>query len=68
MDLGKTYCQRIKIDKAFELGNIKYFNDSVVGDVPVDYKACGDVVVVRKDTPASYHLACVVDDYLQGDY
>jgi glutamyl-Q tRNA(Asp) synthetase len=26
----------------------------------------GDAVIVRKDTPASYHLACVVDDARQG--
>jgi glutamyl-Q tRNA(Asp) synthetase len=26
----------------------------------------GDVVIVRKDAPASYHLACVVDDARQG--
>ena len=26
----------------------------------------GDVVLRRKDTPTSYHLACVVDDALQG--
>ena len=26
----------------------------------------GDAVIVRKDAPASYHLACVVDDARQG--
>ncbi len=26
----------------------------------------GDVVLIRKDTPASYHLAVVVDDAIQG--
>ena len=26
----------------------------------------GDVVLARKDTPTSYHLAVVVDDALQG--
>lgn len=26
----------------------------------------GDALIVRKEVPASYHLACVVDDYLQG--
>ena len=26
----------------------------------------GDAVIVRKDVPASYHLACVVDDARQG--
>src|SRR6185369_1873872 len=26
----------------------------------------GDVVIARKDTPTSYHLAVTVDDHLQG--
>ena len=26
----------------------------------------GDVVLARKDTPTSYHLAVTVDDHLQG--
>jgi glutamyl-Q tRNA(Asp) synthetase len=26
----------------------------------------GDVILARKETPASYHLAAVVDDALQG--
>ncbi|MGB5901616.1 MAG: tRNA glutamyl-Q(34) synthetase GluQRS [Xanthobacteraceae bacterium] len=29
-------------------------------------EAWGDVILARKDTPASYHLAVVVDDALQG--
>lgn len=34
--------------------------------VPVDPFPFGDVVLARKDTPASYHLACCHDDALQG--
>lgn len=33
---------------------------------PVDPLAWGDVVLARKDTPTSYHLAVVVDDAAQG--
>ena len=36
------------------------------GAVAADPAAWGDVVLARKDTPASYHLAVVVDDALQG--
>jgi glutamyl-Q tRNA(Asp) synthetase len=32
----------------------------------VDPLAFGDVVLARKDAPASYHLAVVVDDAAQG--
>ena len=37
-----------------------------VGEVPARAEDWGDVVLARKDTPASYHLAVVVDDALQG--
>jgi len=37
-----------------------------VGDVAADPAKWGDVVLARKDTPASYHIAVVVDDALQG--
>ncbi|MFO1102464.1 MAG: tRNA glutamyl-Q(34) synthetase GluQRS [Methylocystis sp.] len=36
------------------------------GLVPADPARWGDVVLARKDTPASYHIAVVVDDALQG--
>jgi glutamyl-Q tRNA(Asp) synthetase len=35
------------------------------GDIVVDPRLFGDVVLARKDTPASYHLAVVVDDAFQ---
>ena len=34
--------------------------------VPADPAPFGDVVLGRKETPASYHLACCHDDALQG--
>lgn len=37
-----------------------------VGEVAADPARWGDVVLARKDTPASYHIAVVVDDALQG--
>jgi glutamyl-Q tRNA(Asp) synthetase len=36
------------------------------GTVTADPGAWGDVVLGRKDTPTSYHLAVVVDDAIQG--
>lgn len=36
------------------------------GIVTARPEAWGDVILARKDTPASYHLAVVVDDALQG--
>lgn len=34
--------------------------------IPADPTRWGDVVLARKDTPASYHIAVTVDDALQG--
>ncbi|MFN3312732.1 MAG: tRNA glutamyl-Q(34) synthetase GluQRS [Hyphomonas sp.] len=39
---------------------------SGIREVPTNPAAFGDVVLARKDTPASYHLACCHDDALQG--
>ena len=36
------------------------------GTVAADPAIWGDVILARKDTPASYHLAVVVDDAAQG--
>jgi glutamyl-Q tRNA(Asp) synthetase len=36
------------------------------GAVAANPAAWGDVVIARKETPTSYHLAVVVDDALQG--
>ncbi|ABD90407.1 tRNA glutamyl-Q(34) synthetase GluQRS [Rhodopseudomonas palustris] len=36
------------------------------GTVPAQPQAWGDVVLARKDTPTSYHLAVAIDDALQG--
>jgi glutamyl-Q tRNA(Asp) synthetase len=36
------------------------------GAVAADPAGWGDVILARKETPTSYHLAVVVDDALQG--
>jgi len=40
--------------------------DGETGWIDADLAQWGDVVLARKDVPASYHLACVIDDALQG--
>jgi glutamyl-Q tRNA(Asp) synthetase len=42
------------------------FEDGGGETVAADPAAWGDVVLARKETPASYHLAVVVDDAFQG--
>ena len=42
------------------------FEDSGRGMVDADPLSHGDVVLARKDAPASYHLAVTIDDVAQG--
>ncbi len=43
-----------------------WFHDSRRGTITADPAAHGDVVLARKDAPASYHLAVTIDDAAQG--
>ncbi len=43
-----------------------WFEDSRFGTIAADPAAQGDVVLARKDAPASYHLAVTIDDAAQG--
>ena len=43
-----------------------YWHDAFAGWVRADPLAHGDVILARKDAPASYHLAVTVDDAAQG--
>ena len=42
------------------------WHDDMAGDIAADPLAHGDVILARKDVPASYHLAVTVDDAAQG--
>jgi len=42
------------------------WEDDLAGPIGVDLSRIGDVVLVRKDLPASYHLAVTLDDAADG--
>lgn len=67
---GEPHALRLAMDRALALaGPLSWREDGEVvapGEVPADPGAWGDVVLARKDAPASYHLAVVVDDAAQG--
>lgn len=73
---GERYALRLHIDRALEAAKLRLdgrpltFTEldengspDVVAAAPERW---GDTVILRKDVPASYHLAVVVDDALQG--
>jgi glutamyl-Q tRNA(Asp) synthetase len=42
------------------------WHDELAGTQTVDPRSVGDVVLARKDAPASYHLAVTIDDAAEG--
>ena len=70
---GEQHAWRLDVSKAVAgLNDALVFDESGVGPngengtIEVQPALSGDVVLARKETPASYHLAVVVDDALQG--
>lgn len=59
-------CWRLDMAKAFAETGALTWHDATVGDVVADAMPQGDVVLARKDAPASYHLAVTLDDAAQG--
>ena len=60
------YSWRIDMQKAVDLAGPLMWTDLVGGHQFADPMAFGDVVLWRKDAPASYHLAASVDDAAYG--
>ena len=67
MAAGESYALRLDVAKAVALVPSELiWTDRERGVFSARPDVFGDVVLARKDTPASYHLAVVVDDALQG--
>lgn len=65
MQAGTEFALRLDAAKAAETAGAYAFHDALHGDVAGEPLLLGDVVIARKDTPTSYHLAVTVDDHLQ---
>lgn len=63
-DLSKPHAWRLDVQKAMK--RPLFWTDLAKGRQEVDPAAFGDVVLARKETPASYHLCVTHDDALQG--
>ena len=63
---GEPHALRLDMAKAVESSGPLTFQDRDRGCIAVAGSGCGDVVLARKDTPTSYHLAVTVDDAIQG--
>ncbi|MCU6454668.1 tRNA glutamyl-Q(34) synthetase GluQRS [Sphingomonas sp. A2-49] len=63
---GVPHAWRLAMDAAFAAAGPLGWIDRDAGPQRAEPLAFGDVVLARKDAPASYHLAVTVDDAAQG--
>ena len=64
---GAPYALRLDMAAALSaVGTTLFFEEGGEGRLRCDPARFGDVVLARKDTPASYHLCVTHDDALQG--
>ena len=57
---------RLEMAKAIDLAGPLTWTDAVAGVQQARPEQFGDVVLLRKEAPASYHLAATLDDAAQG--
>ncbi len=63
---GRPYALRLDMAAATARAGRLEWLDRTVGTIAARPDLFGDVVLARKDTPTSYHLAVTVDDARQG--
>ncbi|HEV2263626.1 MAG TPA: tRNA glutamyl-Q(34) synthetase GluQRS [Stellaceae bacterium] len=63
---GLPYALRLDVAKAQAQTGPLFWEDEIKGAVEAAPTRHGDIVLARKDTPTSYHLAVTVDDARQG--
>ena len=66
VDPFKPAALRLDIDRAMAESGQLLWEDALAGQQVADPREGGDVVIVRKDAPASYHLAATLDDAADG--
>ena len=63
---GDAYAWRLNIAQAMLRTGPLFWNDERAGKIEARPDTHGDVVLARKDTGTSYHLAVTIDDHVQG--
>ena len=63
---GTPYALRLDVARAMQVTGPLTWHDLDAGEQVARPDTLGDVVLARKETPTSYHLAVTVDDALQG--
>lgn len=63
---GEPVAWRIKMDRAIAQTGPLTWHDALAGEQQARPDLFGDVVLLRKEAPASYHLAATLDDAADG--
>jgi glutamyl-Q tRNA(Asp) synthetase len=63
---GRPLAWRLDVARALERTGPLTWHDQLAGEQAARPDLLGDVVLVRKDEPASYHLAATLDDAADG--
>ncbi|MDH7972167.1 tRNA glutamyl-Q(34) synthetase GluQRS [Sphingomonas sp. AR_OL41] len=63
---GEQHAWRLDMAAAVALAGPLAWQDELAGTIAATPAIHGDVILARKDAPASYHLAVTVDDAAQG--
>jgi len=63
---GRPYALRLDTGPALAATGPLSWHDFEKGEVRAEPELLGDVVLSRRDAPASYHLAVTLDDHIQG--
>lgn len=71
IDEGRSFALRLNVDAAIKQLKEKnlwplFWVDAYKGKMKAAPEILGDVILARKETPTSYHLAVTVDDHLAG--
>ncbi|RIV86705.1 tRNA glutamyl-Q(34) synthetase GluQRS [Aurantiacibacter zhengii] len=66
VDLSRPSALRLDMDAALARTGELFWEDETAGCIAADPRELGDVVLVRKDAPAGYHLAATLDDAADG--
>lgn len=65
-DPDRPAARRLDAAAALEQTGPLVWEDELAGAIPLDLGQLGDVVLLRRDLPASYHLAVTLDDAADG--
>lgn len=63
---GEPHCWRLDMAAAVARAGRLRWHNAAAGWIEADPSLHGDVVLARKETPTSYHLAVTIDDAAQG--